>query len=77
MLTDDDNLAYAFKTPRDAVAFWLGCSDGPRETRLRWTYAQEVHRIEAARPSRRVAHRNRRKWKVWFRIELTQEVTHA
>jgi hypothetical protein len=39
-LLDTDNLAYAFKATRDAVAKWLGVKDGPTDTRVRWVYDQ-------------------------------------
>lgn len=37
---DDDNLAYAFKAHRDAVAEWFGCDDGDTSF-WKWSYAQE------------------------------------
>jgi hypothetical protein len=36
---DDDNLAFACKAIRDAIAEWLGCKDGPRDP-VRWSYGQ-------------------------------------
>lgn len=37
---DDDNLAGALKSVRDAVATWLGVDDGKRET-VRYRYSQK------------------------------------
>lgn len=36
---DDDNLAFAFKAIRDAIAEWLGVKDGPRDP-VAWSYGQ-------------------------------------
>jgi hypothetical protein len=64
---DDDNLAGAFKAPRDAVADWLGTDDKPGSG-VAWEYAQEKHREKAERRGRqgrvKVTHR------VWFRVEF-------
>jgi hypothetical protein len=42
-LLDDDNLAGAFKAPRDGVAQWLGIDDG--SPLVRWTRSQERRRM--------------------------------
>jgi hypothetical protein len=64
-MCDDDNLGIAFKVPRDAVARWLGLSDGPKDKRAVWRYAQEKRR-ELAPPSSRPHH----KFWVRFRVEI-------
>jgi hypothetical protein len=70
-LVDDDNLAIAFKTPRDCVADWLGVSDGPRETRVRWEYGQEPLRERLPfRPTRR---QPTHKFACRFRIEISEQ----
>jgi hypothetical protein len=68
---DTDNLAIAFKIPRDAVADWLGVSDGPRETRVRWEYAQELLREPVA--FRAGAPRPKHKFACRFRIEFARQ----
>jgi hypothetical protein len=68
-LCDDDNLATSFKIPRDATARWLGLSDGPKDRRVVWRYAQEKRR-ELAPAARRPHHM----WRVWFRIEIATGV---
>jgi hypothetical protein len=72
-LVDTDNLAIAFKVPRDAVAHWLGVSDGPREKRVSWLYDQELLRerltfgLWGPRPKHKLACR--------FRIEIARHLT--
>lgn len=55
---DDDNLAYAFKALRDAIAAWYGVGDAPGDP-IVWRYAQaktnrgyQAARIEIERGSR-------------------------
>jgi hypothetical protein len=46
---DDDALAYAYKSFRDAVADWAGTKDGPKDP-IKWQYAQERWLIKEPNP---------------------------
>lgn len=70
LLLDTDGLVYAFKAPRDAVAEWLGVTDGPLEIRVSWQYAQEKRR-ELAPP------RSTHTFRVWFRIAVTTSAANS
>jgi hypothetical protein len=72
-LTDDDNLAYGFKAVRDAVAEWLGVTDGPNDHRARWRYAQCAVRVENTLRDRVLT---KAKWKVWAQVKIV-EVQHV
>ncbi len=90
VLSDDDSIPYALKSPRDAVADLYGVDDSHRSP-IAWRYLQHVERVKEphtyrARPAARrddgtirPAKPARATWRyrVWLRVVVETAVEHA